>query len=152
MSDKMKGFLSLMAVTSKMPSAIIPLCLSWRSRPAKKAGSVPGCTKRVCFVRHGQGDHNASIKGWQLCDPPLNAKGEGQVKQLATELKPQLKQFDLIVVSPLTRAMQTATGGFDGVKCPWAVQPLLRERMGAPCDSGRTKCELLRDFPKIQVQ
>ena len=36
-----------------------------------------------------------------------------------------------------------------GTKAQWAVQPLLRERMGAPCDTGRTKCELLRDFPQM---
>ena len=92
----------------------IKWALTGRNRPAKPQGSVPGCTKRVCFVRHGQGDHNASLKGWQLCDPPLNTTGEGQVKVLAGELKPQLKEFELIVVSPLTRAMQTATGGFAG--------------------------------------
>jgi len=123
--------------------------LTGRNRPAKPAGSVPGCTKRVCFVRHGQGDHNASLKGWQLCDPPLNKTGEGQVAVLATELKPHLKEFDLIVVSPLTRAMQTGTGGFAGTKAEWMVHPLLRERMGAPCDTGRTKCELLQSFPQL---
>lgn len=29
------------------------------------------------------------------------------------------------------------------------IQPLLRERMGAPCDTGRTKSELLTAFPRI---
>lgn len=89
--------------------------LTCRRRPVKKFGTVPGCKKRVCFVRHGQGDHNASLRGWQLCDPPLNAVGEKQVADLHTELKSQLHLFDLIAVSPLTRAMQTATGGFEGL-------------------------------------
>jgi len=106
-------------------------------------------TKKVYFVRHGQGNHNASIKGWQLVDPPLNAKGEEQVQALAAEMKPKLAEFDLIVTSPLTRAMQTATGGFAGCKAPFMVNALLRERMGAPCDTGRTKSELLKAFPKM---
>ena len=29
------------------------------------------------------------------------------------------------------------------------LQPLLRERLGAPCDTGRTKAELGRCFPQI---
>jgi len=123
--------------------------ITCRKRPVKAAGSVPGCTKRVCFVRHGQGDHNASLKGWKLCDPPLNATGEDQVRALADQMKPRLKEFELIVVSPLTRAMQTATGGFAGAKASWMLQPLLRERMGAPCDTGRSKSELLQSFPQL---
>ena len=45
--------------------------------------------------------------------------------------------------------MQTATGGFAGSKAPFMLQPLLRERLGAPCDTGRTKAELARCFPQI---
>eukprot|EP00326_Haptolina_ericina_P045308 CAMPEP_0181244780 /NCGR_PEP_ID=MMETSP1096-20121128/43054_1 /TAXON_ID=156174 ORGANISM="Chrysochromulina ericina, Strain CCMP281" /NCGR_SAMPLE_ID=MMETSP1096 /ASSEMBLY_ACC=CAM_ASM_000453 /LENGTH=205 /DNA_ID=CAMNT_0023341375 /DNA_START=667 /DNA_END=1285 /DNA_ORIENTATION=+ len=82
-------------------------------------------------------------------DPPLNATGEEQVKKLAEEMKPQLSEFDLIVTSPLTRAMQTATGGFAGCNAPFMVNALLRERMGAPCDTGRTKSELLLSFPRM---
>lgn len=175
-----------------------------RKSPVAKKGSLLA-TKRVCFVRHGQGDHNASLKGWQLVDPPLNATGEEQVKKLAEEMKPQLSEFDLIVTSPLTRAMQTATGGFageeratvlsarpahlhrrmliartrpppfaphrlpflaaasppqllspnppfpspQGCNAPFMVNALLRERMGAPCDTGRTKSELLLSFPRM---
>ena len=44
----------------------------------------------------------------------------------------------LIVVSPLTRAMQTATGGFAGSKAPYCMLPLLRERLGAPYAAART--------------
>ena len=93
-----------------------------RKSPLKKSDSLLA-TKRVCFIRHGQGDHNATLKGWQLVDPPLNAKGEGQVQTLARELEPFLDEVDLIVTSPLTRAMQTATGGFAGEDSPEAPSP-----------------------------
>ena len=36
-------------------------------------------TKRVVFVRHGQGAHNRTVKNWGLIDPELDLTGEGQV-------------------------------------------------------------------------
>ena len=105
-------------------------------------------TKRVCLIRHGQGAHNASIKNWKLIDPPLNEVGLAQAAKLcetlkAGEIKP--REFDVVCVSPLTRAMQTAKGGFKGTKVPFHVTPSLRERMGAPCDAAsrsRSCCKL----------
>lgn len=171
------------------------LCKGGRKRPpiGKPGDKMPlMATKRVCFVRHGQGEHNVSPKNWSLVDPPLNETGQKQVLGLHEVLKPQLKvpapapvtararacavvaahrasfcrsqEFDLVVTSPITRAMQTMQGGFKGecaarlsrprrwlltcavavlcgdagYKGPIMVQPLLRERLGAPCDFGRS--------------
>ena len=110
-------------------------------------------TKRVCLIRHGQGAHNASIKNWKQIDPPLNEVGLAQAAKLcetlkAGEIKP--REFDVVCVSPLTRAMQTAQGGFKGTKVPFHVTPLLRERMGAPCDAGKPKSELLKLNPEMR--
>ena len=110
-------------------------------------------TKRVCLIRHGQGAHNASIKNWKLIAPPLNEVGLAQAAKLcetlkAGEIKP--REFDVVCVSPLTRAMQTAKGGFKGTKVPFHVTPLLRERMGAPCDAGKPKSELLKLNPEMR--
>ena len=69
---------------------------------------------------------------------------------LHEQLKPFIDEVQLIVTSPLTRAMQTATGGFAGCTAPYALLPLLRERLGAPCDTGRTRTELKRCFPQIE--
>ena len=33
----------------------------------------------------------------------------------------------------------------------FAVTPLLRERLGAPCDTGKTRTELLAAFPQLAV-
>ena len=43
-------------------------------------------TKRVCFVRHGQGAHNQTIKNWGMVDPELTAEGESQVCSPAPQL------------------------------------------------------------------
>jgi hypothetical protein len=68
-------------------------------------------TKRVLFVRHGRGAHNRTIKNWGMVDPELDEVGEGQVAELNQKLAPYLSEVQLVVTSPLTRAMQTATGG-----------------------------------------
>lgn len=111
---------------------------------------VKPAQKRVLFIRHGEGAHNASIANWGHVDPELNARGEAQVAALHEKLAPLRAEIELVAVSPLTRALQTATGGLAGTKAKWVVQPLLRERLGAPCDTGRTRAELLRCFPEME--
>ena len=122
--------------------------------PSPTATHVPlrSAPKKVLVVRHGQGAHNRTIKNWGLVDPELTPEGEAQVADLHARLKQdeRVKHIELIVVSPLTRAMQTATGGLDGCKAPYCMLPLLRERLGAPCDTGRTRTELLRCFPQAR--
>jgi len=128
------------------------LC-SGKKRPklGKPSAKMPmAATKRVCFVRHGQGEHNRSPQYWGLVDSQLNAKGREQARGLHEKLKPELGEFELVAVSPLSRAIQTMQGGFQGCKAPIMVQPLLRERLGAPCDFGRPKSELLKAFPEMK--
>lgn len=73
-----------------------------------KGDEKPLAGKRVLFVRHGQGAHNATIKNWGLIDPELNAVGEQQVARLNTQLQPYLKDVEVVAVSPLTRALQVS--------------------------------------------
>lgn len=54
--------------------------------------------KKTYFVRHGQTD--------QGLDEPLNSTGKQQANKLADELKEQ--ELDLLISSPLQRAVQTA--------------------------------------------
>lgn len=119
--------------------------------PSPSAGYKPiGGPKKVLFIRHGQGAHNRTVANWGLVDPELTDEGEAQVGLLYEQLSNEdLSAIELIAVSPLTRAMQTATGGLAGCSAPYVMTPLLRERLGAPCDTGRTRTELLRCFPQI---
>jgi len=119
----------------------------------EKVGSIPpkkATVKRVIFVRHGQGAHNASFKNQGIVDPHLTDVGEGQVATLNEALRPILQEVELVAVSPITRALQTATGGFAGSKAKWAVTPLLREWLVSPCDTGRSKSVLLSAFPVLK--
>ena len=135
------------ACTSEQPAALKRLKYTPIDSPARALTA----TKRVCFVRHGQGAHNRSIANWGMVDPELTGEGEAQVADLHQRLKAcvDFSEIQLIATSPLTRAMQTATGGFAGCTAPYTILPILRERLGAPCDTGRTKTELLRCFPTI---
>lgn len=108
------------------------------------------------------GNHNKSVKGWKLIDPPLNESGIAQAKSLHTDLggvHGVLRSVEAVIVSPLARAIQTAQGAFGHgpafgnctppIRTHWVVTPLLRERMGAPCDEGRPKSELLAAMPEM---
>ena len=112
--------------------------------PARRAGF-----KRVLFIRHGQGAHNLSFRNFGIVDPHLTTVGEGQVAALHAEMEPLIDELELVAVSPITRALQTATGGLAGTKAKWAITPLLREWLVTPCDTGRPKAELLRVFPQL---
>jgi len=55
----------------------------------------------------------------------------------------------LLVVSPLTRALQTATLAFGPqLACPALVEPLLRERLYLSSDVGRHPQDLAQEFPQ----
>lgn len=53
----------------------------------------------------------------------LNDEGISQAKSL-NELMMKESKFDLIVVSPLTRTLQTMEYAFSGIDCPRIVQPV----------------------------
>ena len=67
------------------------------------------------FARHGEARHNELIRdgrdgeGRALLDPALTEAGEAQALELAEALRPSERQFDVIVTSPLCRALQTAS-------------------------------------------
>ena len=67
------------------------------------------------FARHGEAQHNKLIRdgrdgeGRALLDPALTEAGEAQALELAEALRPSERQFDVIVTSPLCRALQTAS-------------------------------------------
>eukprot|EP01128_Nolandella_sp_AFSM9_P007432 TRINITY_DN4071_c0_g1_i1.p1 TRINITY_DN4071_c0_g1~~TRINITY_DN4071_c0_g1_i1.p1 ORF type:complete len:211 (-),score=57.95 TRINITY_DN4071_c0_g1_i1:171-803(-) len=109
-------------------------------------------TKRIHLIRHGESTHNLACEGipkekqvdpyeW---DADLSPTGEKQVKELAGavgDLKP-----DLIISSPLTRALKTTYGAFGDV--PVLVQPIAREGVENACDIGTPKPLLTPNWEK----
>lgn len=62
----------------------------------------------LTMVRHGQTDYNANGIVQGRVNVPLNETGRKQSEELANILLNQEIQFDLIVSSPLSRALETA--------------------------------------------
>jgi broad specificity phosphatase PhoE len=83
-----------------------------------------------------------------IVDAPLSDKGKKQVLELASQVS--LLSIDLIVTSPLTRAIETAVGLFGGRPAvPVIVNSLVRERLGDSCDIGRPASVLRAEFPLL---
>lgn len=111
--------------------------------------------KTVLCIRHGESTFNAA---WRVTpvdplhyDARLSEIGHGQVLQARSTLARY--PVEIVLTSPLTRAMQTACGLFDGHPNAPRIQvaPLLRERVENSCDIGRAPAALAADFPSIDL-
>ncbi|MCB8882280.1 histidine phosphatase family protein [Acidisoma cellulosilytica] len=111
-------------------------------------------TSRILLIRHGQSAFNAAYEETGrdplLFDARLTAKGEAQVLAARELLKDE--DFDLVVASPLTRALQTAFGIFEGHRSNphFAIEALHREHLESSCDVGRSPSLLLAEFPTLE--
>ena len=150
--------------------------MSWTHQTAefaaKAAEHAPRSVKRVLFVRHGEGIHNEAERvlgkhRWETheamqpkyFDPSLNAVGRTQAETLGGALTPELASgslaIDLIVVSPLVRAIETAELALAHV---WRTVPVVavemaRERHGKNiCDMRRRTSELSALYPHIDFE
>ena len=106
-------------------------------------------TSRIQLIRHGQALHNV-IRPYPHRDPPLTEIGEEAAKHIQV-IKP-----DLIVISPMTRTIQTAMIAFPsligvGVVPQVEVQiwPELRETYDAECCKGLSRAEMAGKFPQF---
>ena len=115
-----------------VPAALLVIaCVLWRHARARRLPAtlleVPHQTsKRVFLIRHGESEYNVWRKrslrnGTALCvcdpfifDPRLSPRGAQQAAQLRVELEQRAlpEQIELVVCSPLTRALQTCALGF----------------------------------------
>ena len=115
--------------------------------------------KEVYFVRHGQSEFNAwrsaqlfSPAQWFVRDPMirdavLTRKGQEQaVQQRATAAS--IGPVQLIISSPLTRAVQTMRLMFPQAACPVLLTPLVREKLNYACDIGIPTSKLRNMYPE----
>ena len=106
--------------------------------------SKTSATKRIFLVRHGEGTHNATGDG-STADPLLTKRGQAQAAALRGHL--HLDRCTLVVVSPLSRAVQTAAAIFgEKPSARTVLTPLHSERWSAKCDEGRPKTALVAQF------
>jgi broad specificity phosphatase PhoE len=105
-------------------------------RAAKLEFRVRTTSERVVLlVRHGEGLHNVRARhgGLDIVDPLLTDRGRQQAAALVGSAL--LAGCELLVVSPLSRAI---------------LSPLHSERWCGACDEGRPKEALARAFPFIR--
>ena len=117
------------------------------------ADATDASAKDVYFIRHGEAAHNVAPRPWgeELVDAPLTEVG----RQQAAELLPQAAgvAFDVVIVSPLVRAIETATIGLAGHLergVPFVVEELCREQLGPNLpDKRRPKHVIAAAYPAL---
>lgn len=125
--------------------------------------------KTVYFIRHAESEYNAYKKQpsvWLCCkccldpmiyDPKLSLHGQSQVASLNQVLEDLgiLNSVQVVLVSPMTRALLTCIAGFGSMEqkqrknVQIIVEPLLTEILDTSGDVGRPRKELEKDFPKL---
>ena len=99
--------------------------------------------KFVHYVRHFEALHNIEPNDYQLPDPELSALGRTQATSTIVMLR-TIPQVDLVVCSPLVRALETYSlisdacrrGGDDPSAVPLIIHADLQEVCNEPCDVG----------------
>jgi broad specificity phosphatase PhoE len=107
-------------------------------------------SRLVHLIRHGQSTFNEhySATGQDPLhfDARLTALGESQVEAARARLSRY--DYDVVLATPLTRALQTAEGIFGG-RVPIEISPLHREWQMSSCDIGRSTADLIAEFPHL---
>lgn len=119
--------------------------------------------KTIHFVRHAEGTHNRDsreIPGFHehgsrtmaYWDAPLTTRGIDQGHKLSLDVMNLAEPPDVVVVSPLRRAIHTAQLGFrpeeaGGKALPFVATELCRERISYhTCDGRRDLSEIKQEF------
>jgi broad specificity phosphatase PhoE len=103
----------------------------------------------IHIIRHGEALHNVQ-RGYPHRDPPLTKAGVYATTHLDLAVQP-----DLILISPMTRTIQTAMNMFPFLaregpfEIPVQAWPDLREANDAICNKGLSRVELQSKFPQF---
>lgn len=105
----------------------------------------------MILLRHGQSEFNlhftATRKDPGIIDARLTSLGHEQAAAALNALRHE--RISRIVVSPYTRALQTAAPISSGLGLPIIVNPLVRERCAFACDVGSPRLELETAWPNV---
>src|SRR5258707_3685657 len=106
-------------------------------------------SKLVDLIRHGQSTFNAAYA--ETGSDPLHYDARptplGHAQVAAARETLRATDYELIVTSPLSRAIETTLGLFGAPAAPILVEALHRERLESSCDIGRPAAALAQDFP-----
>lgn len=104
----------------------------------------------MILLRHGQSEFNLHFSRTRrdpgIPDPKLTPLGHEQAEQAAAALAGE--NLERILVSPYTRALQTATPVAQKLGIPIQVTPTVRERYAFACDIGSHRSTLKEAWPE----
>jgi broad specificity phosphatase PhoE len=109
----------------------------------------PSSVALVHIIRHGEALHNVH-RGYPHRDPPLTEAGWKATKEIVLPGRP-----DIIIISPMTRTIQTAMSMFPSLQdtrspsIPVQIWPDLREANDAICNQGVSRAEIQAKFPQF---
>lgn len=105
----------------------------------------------MILLRHGQSEFNLRFtidrRDPGIADPALTPLGHDQAAQAATALAGA--GLRRIIVSPYTRALQTAAAVAQALGLPVFINPGVRERFAFVCDVGTPRTALERTWPGL---
>lgn len=85
-------------------------------------------------------------------DTRLTEEGKAQAVLARVDAKALMPKPEVLVTSPLTRALHTAELAFGEFQdCPTIVEPTCSERIWLSSDVGRRPSELQQDFPTVDL-
>jgi broad specificity phosphatase PhoE len=103
----------------------------------------------MILMRHGQSLFNLHFSATKrdpgIMDPPLTQEGHAQAAAAAAALAGL--GIERIVVSPYTRALQTAAPIVAALGVPVSISPVIRERFHFSCDIGSPRAALAEAWP-----
>lgn len=104
-----------------------------------------------CLLRHAQSTFNVIYDRTEVDPLDFDARLSVDGRRQAEEARERLAAFeaDLVVTTPLTRAIETASALFQG-RAPILVEPLHREWQYNSCDVGRPASVLAAEFPGLR--
>ncbi|KAF2786726.1 phosphoglycerate mutase-like protein [Melanomma pulvis-pyrius CBS 109.77] len=103
----------------------------------------------IHIIRHGESLHNIE-HNYPHRDPPLTSTGHTATRNIAIPATP-----DLLLISPMTRTIQTALNAFPFLQepAPFPIEvqiwPALREAHDAICNVGVGRAALGAQFPQF---
>lgn len=104
----------------------------------------------MILMRHGQSEFNLHFSATRrdpgIKDPRLTPEGQAQAERAADALKGE--RIARIIVSPYTRALQTAAPIAAALGVPVWINPTIRERFHFACDIGTPRTELALAWPQ----
>jgi broad specificity phosphatase PhoE len=105
----------------------------------------------MILLRHGQSEFNlhftATRKDPGIVDAKLTELGHAQAEAAARALAGE--RIGRILVSPYSRALQTAAHVAQVLAVPIHINPIVRERYAFACDVGTPRTELAQAWPDL---